>query len=69
MLLTAAALAAITCLQNARLGRFYTFKCARFAKKKGIFVRVSIHLATQQNKWMKLTIFGRENPGKVRFLF
>lgn len=34
MLLTAAVLAAIPCLKNAPLGRFYTFKCARFARKK-----------------------------------
>lgn len=63
--------ATVTCAQNAHLRGFYACKCAPFAGKKGTFVSVFFHLATQQNKEDEMIqyIFGSEGPGKVRCLF
>lgn len=64
MLLTAAVLAAIPCLKNAPLGRFYTFKCARFARKKRDICECIHSSCNATKKMMKLAIFWKGDSRK-----
>lgn len=65
----AAALATTACVHNAHLSRFYTFKCARFAGKKGALVSGFIYLATQQNKECEIKFLEGRTQEKLHVYF